>query len=538
MSPQIPAPDPAPVPRRAVLVATLAAPPPADPQERAAFLGELRRCAEVLEVRADLTGDLDPEPLRREFGGRLLYTLRSREEGGVHEGSPERRHERLRAAAGSYGLVDLEAERDLVEEVLEAVPEEARVVSWHGPPGDVVELEERFAALCRVPARLYKLVVMARTPGDAVAPLLLAAALGRDDVLAFAAGRGGTWTRFLAPRLGAAVVYGAAAPAAPGAPGQITVAELVRDYGLPDLPPLERLYGIVGDPVVSASLSPRLHNGAYRELGVPALYVPFETASLGDFWLDVVESDLFRRLDLPLAGLSVTVPHKRASLAVAGAYSPLVETVGAANTLVLHDGVWEAEATDPAGVMGTLEEHGVKADGLAAAVVGAGGAGRSAAFGLAHAGAAVTLVNRSAGRGREAADELDLPFLALEELDPADFDLLVHATPLGKGEGDPLPFEVRSLRPGAVVVDMVYRDGPTPLVAAARDAGALAIDGREVLLHQALDQFRLMTGRELPVELGRGLLGLAPPAALTHAGPAAEHGGDGADPSPDLPEDA
>jgi shikimate 5-dehydrogenase len=97
----------------------------------------------------------------------------------------------------------------------------------------------------------------------------------------------------------------------------------------------------------------------------------------------------------------------------------------------------------------------------------------------------------------------------LADLDPADHELLVHATPLGRSADDEPPFDVGRLPAGAAVVDMVYGGEPTPLIEAARRRGLLAVDGRAVLLHQALDQFRLMTGRELPAALGRELLGLA-----------------------------
>ncbi|HEY9422587.1 MAG TPA: type I 3-dehydroquinate dehydratase, partial [Thermoanaerobaculia bacterium] len=86
-----------------------------------------------LEIRADLVGDLDAARLARLFPGKLLYTLRSRAEGGAFEGSPERRRKRLMEAAGRYDLVDLEVARDLTPEVLKAIPAEKRVISWHGP---------------------------------------------------------------------------------------------------------------------------------------------------------------------------------------------------------------------------------------------------------------------------------------------------------------------------------------------------------------------------------------------------------------------
>lgn len=466
-----------------------------------------------LEVRADLVEEIDPELLRSRFAGRLLYTLRSRAEGGADESSPEARRGRLLGAAERFDLVDLEAERDLTPELLAAVPAERRVISWHGAPASISggagldRLEATFARMAEHPAALYKLVPAAEKPGEELAPLQLLKGLGRRDVLAFAAGLAGVWTRFVAPRLGAPVVYGAYGEV-PGAPGQPTVERLRRDFGLPALPPVETLFGILGNPV-SHSLSPRLHNAAYAELGIPAFYLPFHTDAFGDFWLEVVESGVLEALGFPLRGFSVTAPFKEAALAVAGAESPLVTLIGAANTLVWNQGVWEAEATDPDGVVLPLVDRGIALEGMPVAVVGAGGAGRSAVAGLARAGAKVVLFNRDSRRGALSAELLRVPFEPLEALDPARFDVLVHATSLGRASGDPLPFAVERVRPGAVVIDLVYLlDRPTRLLAAAERAGAVAVDGREVLIGQARGQFRMMTGRELPLPLCRRLAGL------------------------------
>src|SRR4030095_3950665 len=125
-----------------------------------------------------------------------------------------------------------------------------------------------------------------------------------------------------------------------------------------DLPPASVLAGLAGNPV-GHSLSPRLHNAAYRALGLPRLYLPFHVESFGDFWLEVVESGSLDVLGLPLTGLSVTAPFKEAALAMAGASSPLAERVQSANTLLLNDGVWEAETTDPEGVVQTLLARGI-----------------------------------------------------------------------------------------------------------------------------------------------------------------------------------
>lgn len=486
----------------ATLVATLTSPPEA-------LTEPVPDGVAWVEVRADLVGDLDPAALRQAWPGKLLlYTLRSRTEGGAIEISPERRKRRLLDAAARYDLVDLELARDLLPEILDAVPPGRRVVSWHGPVTPLAGLQSCFGRMARVDARLYKLVPAATQPGEELAALLFLKGLERRDVVAFCSGAAGAWTRFVAPRLGAPVVYGALGEVA-GAPGQPTVRRLVEDYGLPALPPASALFGIVGNPV-SHSLSPRIHNVAYRAVGIPAVYLPFHTESFGDFWLEVVESGALEEIGLPIRGLSVTSPYKEAALAVAGAESPRAGLIGAANTLVWSSGVWEAEATDPDGVVLPLRERGIAIEGRTAAVVGTGGAGRSAAVGLQKAGAAVTLVNRGAERGLQASTLLALPFVPLADFDPSRFDILVNATSLGRKEGEALPFPVGSLRPGAVVIDMVYSAEPTPLLREAEARGAVAVDGREVLVGQAVGQFRMMTGQDLPRPLARRAAGLEP----------------------------
>ena len=487
---------------RASLIATLAEPP-----EDGTFAA-LPPEVDWLELRADLVGEIPAAWLRERFPGRLLYTLRSRGEGGGFEGSLARRRERLAAAAADFDRVDLEAERDLHDGLLSTVPPAQRVLSWHGTGRETSQLERQFQAMAQVPAALYKLVPFARESSEEVAALELLVDLGRRDVLCFAAGESGVWTRYVAPYLGAPVLY-AAATAVTGAPGQPTAAKICRDYPFPALPPVDALYGIVGHPV-SHSLSPRLHNGAYRALGIPALYLPFGPPSFADFWLEVVEGNLLGAF-APLAGLSVTAPYKSAAAAVAGAVSPLAQSIDSVNTLVVREGVWEGESTDPRGVVGALEAAGVELRGRRAAVVGCGGAGRAAAAGLAHAGAETVLVNRTPEKGEQVAAAMHLPFEPLADFDPRGWHVLVNATSLGHASDDALPFDPSDLPAGATVLDLVYGERPTALLERVRERGLTGVDGREVLLHQAVDQFRLMTGRELPVELARELLGLPSP---------------------------
>ncbi len=474
----------------AYLIATLTAPPTGE--ELAALSGRVG----ALEVRADLVGDLDPETLRASFAGDLIYTLRSQAEGGRGAERDGDRESRIVESSVGYDLVDLEAARDNGSGLLAAIAPERRLLSWHGSASELDELRGRFATMEAIGARYYKLVPEAVTTGDGLLPLAFAKGIGRDDVIAFSSGAAGGWTRLLAPRLGARVVYGSAGWE-PAAAGQLSIERLRLDYGLPELPEVRDLYGIVGNPV-RHSLSPRLYNRMFRERGIPAAYLPFSVDTFGDFWLDVVESGSLDVLGFTLKGLSITAPFKEIALAVSGATSPLAERIGSANTLTNRRGVWEAESTDPEGVLGPLRARGMELAGRRVAVVGAGGAGRAAAFALARGGARVTLVNRSAERGRRVALELDVDFVPFEEFEPGAYDLLVNATPLGRGDGDELPFDPAHLRSDSVVVDLAYvPEASTALVSAVRAAGAVAIDGREVLFAQAIPQALTMTGEEL-----------------------------------------
>jgi len=487
---------------RPLVVASLTEPPSPDGEAIRRLAGR----ADWLEVRADLVGEVDPDWLRQSFPGRLLYTLRSRAEGGRFSAARGRRQDRLVSAAARFDLLDLEGDRDLTPELLDAVPAERRIVSWHGAAADLASLRGRFDHFAKTPAAHYKLVPRAASPGDELPTLVLLRDLRRDDVTLFAAGESAAWTRVVAPHLGSRLLYGSATES-PAAPGQLSIDRLERDWGLPSLRPISRLMGVVGAPALH-SLSPRLHSAAHRALGIDALYVPFEAEHFGDFWIEIVESEVLGRLGLPLVGLSVTSPHKQVAHAVAGADSPLANRLQAVNTLVLRRGVWEGESTDAEGVVRAIEARGIDPRGRRTAVVGCGGAGRAAALALALAGAEVAIVNRGEERGVEAARALGLPFVLLADLDPSRFDLFVHATPLGRDEEDETVLPVAGLSQDAVVVDLVYRDGPTRLLVEATERGLAVVDGREVLLHQAIPQFRLMTGADLPVDLGRRALGL------------------------------
>lgn len=452
-------------------------------------LRALRGLVSGLEVRADLIGDSDVDVLRGLFDGELIYSLRSAEYGGAFIGDAAERRRHLLAAARSYDVVELEADRDLTPELLAAVPPRRRRICWYGRALGPDGLDTIFGSMASTPARLYVLAPEAKTVEQAMDPLRWLAGLGRSDVTAFATGDLGLFSRLLAPWFGAHVVFGGLGrDVAWGVP---PAAHLLDDFPFPALPPLEQVYGIASRPL-RASRSPQLHNAAYQALGLPALYLPLPMKEFTGSWPAVCAG--FEQLGLAFGGATVVAPFKEEALRLADAASVGAMSTGAANLLVRDDGGWRAHTTDPIGVVGALRRARVKVAGRRVAVVGCGGAGRGAADALLRAGAIPTIVNRGRERGRYAADLLGIEYLPLTRFAPENYSLIVHATPVR----DEIPFAVDRIRRDAVVVDFAYGPEETRLVAAVRARDQVVVDGRQILEVEVDRQFRLLTGRAMP----------------------------------------
>lgn len=473
-----------------LLIATLGVAPSASRVELDALPAEVT----WLEVRADLVGDLDPGWLRNHFRGRLLYCLRSREAGGAFSDSLEERHRRLKWAASCYDAVDLEGKSDFSGPLLAQIPVQKRFVSWYGLASSVSNLRAQFDQLTTVPASIYRMIVAAATIQGELNALLLLQSLNRIDTIVYADGPFGYWTRLLALQLGAPAISGMVDETL-GNPSEPSIKKLIADYGLPDLRHAKKLFAIIGNPIFH-SLSPRLHNAAYRALNYPALFLPLQVESFEEFWREAIQTKTLDSLGFPLHGLTVASPYKEVALMKSKIVSHMARHAGSTNLMVRTNGSWTADTTDPEVVQMATRERNVALKGKRAAVIGCGGAGRAIAAALTESGAGVTLINRGALRGEYAAQLLDLPYVPLLGFSAAGYDIVVNATPVGRDDND-APFDLESLKPEGVVIDLVYGRKPTPLVERSRAREQIVIDGRDVLLTQVVRQFRIMTGNEM-----------------------------------------
>ncbi len=255
------------------------------------------------------------------------------------------------------------------------------------------------------------------------------------------------------------------------------------------------VYGLLGNPV-GHSLSPPMHEAAYEALGVDARYVTFEPAP------EDLATALSGAEALGVAGLNVTVPFKT-RVADRVATDDLAGRIGAVNTVDFGGSEPTGHNTDAAGARRALvEQGGADLDGATAVVVGAGGAGRAVAVGLADAGATVRIANRTVERAEEVAGivpDATAGGLAATPEFLGDAGVLVNATTVGMEEDDsPVPAD--ALHGDLTVLDAVYAPLETRLLREAAAAGATTVDGAWMLLYQGVAAFERWTGREAPVE--------------------------------------
>jgi shikimate dehydrogenase len=265
---------------------------------------------------------------------------------------------------------------------------------------------------------------------------------------------------------------------------------------------------VLGHPVAH-SRSPAMQNAALAELGLAGEW-SYEAIDVAP---DAFAARVAAMAGEGFVGANVTVPHKAAALAFADTQSETAREIGATNTLSFAGGEVHADNTDAPGLLAAVRGVPAPPRAVRALVLGAGGAARAAIWALARGGAVVDVDlgafevdvwNRTPKRAEAAAAELGGAPVREPEL--SRYGLIVNTTTVGLRGEDPfaeLPLREDGFVAGQLVVDMVYGDEPSRLLAAAAAAGATTVDGLEVLVRQGALSLEIWTGREPPLDVMR-----------------------------------
>ncbi|WP_435009752.1 shikimate dehydrogenase [Tundrisphaera lichenicola] len=474
----------------------------------AALAEEWKEAAEagvdLVEVRVDC---LRREPdLKRILANRhtpMVFTLRRGVDGGLWRG-PEDKRRRLMREAIVAGVDFIDIEMDVAREV-RRFGKTRRIVSYHNmkeTPGDLLS----FAQQCEeMDADIVKIAVRANSLADAVKVLQVASKM-ETPTIAIAMGEIGSFTRVLNAKYGAPFTYANFNIDRSFAPGMFHFNELRRDYYYDLIDKETEVYAVIGDPI-GHSLSPPVHNAAFRQLGQNKVMVPILMP--GGRLKESLNDVSF----LGIRGFSITIPHKQAVLPLLTQADGAVERVAACNTMIVkEDGTRVGYNTDYRAAMESLElsyggasEGGISPlSGKQVLILGAGGVARPIAFGMIRRGAAVTLCNRTEENATKLAEELGCRTISWTNRASSIYDVIINCTPVGMHpEVDDTPMLPAGFRAGMVAMDTVYHPENTMFLKLARDHDCQTVSGVDMFVRQAAIQSQLYTGQEPPVDLMR-----------------------------------
>src|SRR5271169_6779937 len=423
----------------------------------------------------------------------IIATCRRAVSGGKFKGSAAAQLDILvKAAATGFQLIDIELQSAEILKPAELIDLKNKVgviLSFHDFKA-TKKLEETFAEMRRYPADFYKVVSTATTLYDNVQMMkFLQAHSAQFEMVGLCMGEQGIISRVLGVRAGSVFTFGSATRGEETAPGQVTAGELRDTYRIDMVDAATKVYGVAGDPV-SHSMSPIMMNTAFRRETVNAVYLALHAKTLKDLMACVN--------DIPLRGLSITMPYKQDIVPLLSNSDALTRQIGACNTLVRgQDGKLYGFNTDVAGVVVPLEQR-MTLQGAKVLVVGAGGVARSAVFGLKNKGAEVYVTNRTPERGQALARQAKAKYLKRADVAKMSFDVIINATPLGMGANRQSPLEEKELNT-KFLFDLVYVPAETRLMKMARAKNITVIPGLEMFVQQGARQFEIWTGKPAPL---------------------------------------
>ncbi|MBV8488321.1 MAG: type I 3-dehydroquinate dehydratase, partial [Planctomycetaceae bacterium] len=428
--------------------------------------------ADLVELRIDC---LRREPdLRRILKNRptpLVFTIRRGADGGLWSGTEEKRQQLLREAI-ALGVDYVDLELDIAGQI-RRFGKTKRIVSYHNlkrTPLDVQDIAEQCEEL---DPDIVKIATAAASLDDASRVLRLGLR-GKFPTITIAMGEAGLFTRILGARFGAPFTYAGFNPERVFAAGMPQFPVLRRDYCYEQIDSQTEVYAVIGDPI-QQSLSPAIHNAAFRRLGLNKVLVPILVPS-GE-----LETFLRELSWLKIKGFSITIPHKEAIVPLLQWRVGAVEWTGSCNTVVIEaDGRCVGYNTDYRAAIDSLEagmggisesdSNGPLID-KQVLILGAGGIARSLAFGLLDRGARVTITNRHDERAKALAEQIGCRMVTWSQRATSIADVVINCTPVGMHphvDDTPLPPSAFS-RPGIVVFDTVYHPENTMLLKLARE---------------------------------------------------------------------
>jgi len=457
--------------------------------------------SDMVELRLDCLDHAGRDIVLRELealrgrGRTVILTLRPAEQGGKSDLS---REERLSfwSSVADIPEVLFDIEHDLLPDLSGIAPDQI-ICSHHDFEGDA-DPHSLYERMRTASAGILKIAIQIKDAVDCLAIFKLLERAQRDGrtLIAIAMGSAGVMTRILGPSRGSFLTYGSLDHEMRTAPGQLSAHALREVYRLDQIDLQTEIMGLIGKPV-SHSISPYVHNAAFAKAARNAVFIPFEVDDVDEFMRRMVHPRS-REINWNARGFSVTAPHKAAVIKHLDGLDPAAKEIGAVNTIVIKDGALRGYNTDALAFFESLKAKAGQLKDVRCAVIGAGGAARAVLWALNRGGASICLFARDGIKAKPLADQFHCETRAFAHADFKDFDVLINATPLGtRGELETeTPVKAEQLRGVRLAYDLVYNPLETRFLREARIAGCETLGGLDMLVGQAIEQFKLWTDQQ------------------------------------------
>ncbi|XP_075487097.1 bifunctional 3-dehydroquinate dehydratase/shikimate dehydrogenase, chloroplastic-like isoform X3 [Primulina tabacum] len=484
--------------------------------------------ADIVEIRLDHLKSFDPhfdvERLIKECPLPTLFTYRPTWEGGQYDGDEKSRFGALRTAmelGADHIDIELKAADEFNKFMNGNKPGKCKVIVSSHNYDCTPSAEELGNLVARIQAAGADIVKFATTALDItdVARVFQITVHSQVPIIAMVMGERGLMSRVLCPKFGGYLTFGTLEPGKVSAPGQPTIEDLVSLYNFRSIGPDTKVFGIIGKPVAH-SKSPLLYNGAFKSENFNGVFVYLLVDNVPKFFETYSTSDFTGFSLMKLEYHSCTIPHKEVALTCCDEVDPVAKSIGAVNCLIKRpDGKLFGCNTDYIGAINAIENglqgshnntDGSPLAGKLFIVIGAGGAGKSIAYGAKEKGARVVVANRTYDRARELAELVGGQALSLAELDsfhPESGMILANTTSIGmQPKVDETPVTKEALRYYDLVFDAVYTPKITRLLREAEEMGAKIVTGVDMFVGQAYEQYERFTGLPAPKELFKEIM--------------------------------
>ncbi len=487
--------------------------------------------ADVIEIRFDCLNKIEPGAkwqglykATKDFKGKLLATFRPRNQGGNRDLSLQQRKDFWNEVHidefVDWGDFEFDFEKDWLS-YFPAVFNRI-IYSFHNFKKSSDSLMPIYSQLAELPdyehPRKDKDVIKIAIKTDDITDtipiwkLLERAKSENKEIIPIAMGESGKWTRILGLAHGAFLTYASLDSGQETAPGQVSAKDLTEVYRVKELNENTEVYGIIAGNT-SYTLSPYIHNAAFKFHKLNSVFVPLQVQNLDEFMRRMVLENS-REIELNFKGFAVTNPHKQTIIKYLDEIDETAEKIGAVNTVKIENGKLYGYNTDAQGFIQPLKTAYGDVCNAKVAVFGAGGAARACIYALKKENVEVTVFARNLENAESLTEEFQIelkeftihhsPFTIYK-----DFDILVNTTPLGtKGEFEnETPALAEQIKDIHLVYDLVYNPFETRFLHEAKSVDVPTIGGLAMLIAQAMEQQKIWTGKDAPMkEMSRAAL--------------------------------